>query len=517
MSVNVPAPNSNDVAALPKASAREWWGLAVLMLPTILVALDMTVLHLAVPHLSADLRPTSSQLLWILDIYGFMIAGFLITMGTLGDRIGRRKVLLFGAFAFGAASVLAAFSTSAQMLIASRTLLGIAGATLMPSTLSLIRNMFHREQERTVAITVWITGFMVGSALGPVIGGVILEYSWWGAVFLLGVPVMVILLIAGPLLLPESQGEQELGMDLLSVLLCIGGILAVMYGIKDMARDGVQLMALLIIVVGLGIGWLFVRRQQRLADPMLDLSLFSNRRFSTAVLAMMLTMLSLSGCWLMVFQYLQGVVGMSPLQAGLVTLPSNLVQVISALLVPRLLRHTSPARLIPAGLALAVPGFLIMAMVGGAYSVPLMVVSTVIMGVGVMPMMVLGTDLVVSSVPGSKAGAASATSETAIELGMAMGIAFMGSIAAAVYRRSLTEDLPADLPADLRLAIMDTLGGAVSALADVGSSAGAAALVEAQQAFTTALQVNAVIGGIILLATTVFAHRAFRSLKPAGQ
>lgn len=505
---------SLEVSARPAqaATAREWWGLAVLMLPTILVALDMTVLHLAVPQLSAELRPTSAQLLWILDIYGFMIAGFLITMGTLGDRYGRRRVLLTGALAFGAASIMAAFSTSAGMLIASRTLLGIAGATLMPSTLSLIRTMFQVEQERTFAITVWMTGFMVGSAIGPVIGGVILEYSWWGAVFLLAVPVMVLLLIGGPLLLPESQGEPGQGMDLTSVLLCISGILAVMYGIKDMARNGVELLSIASIALGGMIGWRFVRRQQWLADPMFDLSLFSNRRFRASVLAMMLTMLALSGSWLMFYQYLQGVAGLSPLEAGLVSLPSNVLQVIAALLVPRMARHSSPARLISAGLLLATPGFLIMSLVGGEHGVAVLMASSIIMGIGVMPMLVLGTDVVVSSVPAAKAGAASATSETAIELGIAMGIAFMGSIAAAVYRRSLTADLPADLPADLRLAITDTLGGALSAVAEIGGAAGARALVEAQQAFSIALRVNAWIGALVLLITAIYTWRTFRRL-----
>ena len=182
---------TDNESVVSKAGRREWIALAVLVLPTILLALDMTVLHLAVPHLSADLKPTSSQLLWILDIYGFMIGGFLITMGTLGDRIGRRKLLMIGASLFGIASVMAALSSTANMLIITRALLGIAGATLMPSTLSLIRNMFHHRGERTRAIAIWMTGFMFGSAIGPLVGGAMLEFFWWGSVFLLGVPVML--------------------------------------------------------------------------------------------------------------------------------------------------------------------------------------------------------------------------------------------------------------------------------------------------------------------------------------
>jgi MFS transporter, DHA2 family, multidrug resistance protein len=189
----------------PKAGRREWLGLAVIALPCLLYSMDLTVLNLAVPRISADLRPTSAQLLWIVDIYGFVLAGLLITMGTLGDRIGRRRLLLIGAAAFGVGSVLAAFSPTAEMLIATRALLGLAGATLAPSTLSLIRNMFLDQQQRTVAISVWVSSYSVGAAIGPFVGGLLLEHFWWGSVFLIGVPVMVVLLVLGPVLLPERN------------------------------------------------------------------------------------------------------------------------------------------------------------------------------------------------------------------------------------------------------------------------------------------------------------------------
>src|ERR671919_795145 len=237
----------------PKAGRREWIGLAVIALPCLLYSMDLTVLNVAVPHLSADLKPSSSQLLWIIDIYGFLVAGFLITMGTLGDRIGRRRLLLIGAVAFGVASVAAAFSTSAEMLIAARALLGIAGATLAPSTLSLIFNMFHHPQQRTFAIGVWIASYSAGAVIGPVVGGLMLEFFWWGSVFLLAVPVMALLLVLGPVLLPEFRNPEAGRLDLFSAALSLAAVLAIVYGLKQTAQDGVDLLPSATVVVGLAL------------------------------------------------------------------------------------------------------------------------------------------------------------------------------------------------------------------------------------------------------------------------
>jgi len=496
-----------------RASRREWLGLAVLVLPTLLLALDMTVLHLAAPRLSADLQPSSSQLLWILDIYGFMVAGFLITMGTLGDRIGRRRLLLAGALAFGVASVAAAFANSAEMLIITRALLGIAGATLMPSTLSLIRNMFHDERERTTAITVWMTGFIVGSAIGPLVGGLMLEFFWWGSVFLLGVPVMALLLLVGPLLLPECRDKQAGRLDLVSALMCITTLLLVIYGIKDTARDGLNIGAMGAVLGGLVVGVVFARRQRRLADPMLDMTLFANRSFSVSIASMLLAILALSGAWLMIFQYLQGVAGLSALEAGLVMLPAAALQTIASLLVPRISRRLRPSVFVSLGLSLSVVGFILLLLVQGREGVTLIALGTMLLGVGIMPVMILGTDLVVGSVPAGKAGAAAATSETAAELGMALGIAVIGSVGAAVYQQYVAGRLPAVLSAQQAEAARDTLGGALGVMQQLPPDIAEVMLITVQDGFAAALHVNALIGAIIMAATALLTATGLRQVK----
>ncbi|MEW5961552.1 MAG: MFS transporter, partial [Chloroflexota bacterium] len=339
-----------------KAGRREWIGLAVLMLPTLLIVMDLTVLHLAVPHLSAALQPSSTQLLWIVDIYGFMIAGSLITMGTLGDRIGRRKLLLMGAAAFGLASVLAAFSTNAEMLIAARAVLGVAGATLMPSTMSLIRNMFHNERERTVAIGIWVSGFSAGSAIGPLVGGFLLEHFWWGSVFLLGVPVMAVLLVTGPLLLPEHRDPQPGRFDLLSAGMSLAAVLLVIYGLKQVAENGLGWLPTLSVGVGLVIGLAFVHRQRRLADPLIDLRLFRTPAFSASLATYTLGIFAAFGTFLFIAQYLQLVLGLSPLQAGLWSVPGAIAFIITSNLAPRLGQRVRPAVMVAGGLGLAAIG-----------------------------------------------------------------------------------------------------------------------------------------------------------------
>jgi MFS transporter, DHA2 family, multidrug resistance protein len=497
-----------------RAGRREWIGLAVIALPCLLYSMDLTVLYLAVPSLTADLEPSSAELLWITDIYGFFLAGFLVTMGTLGDRVGRRRLLLIGAAAFGVGSVLAAFSTSVEMLIVTRAMLGVAAATLAPSTLSLIRNMFLDPGQRTFAIGVWAMSFSVGAALGPLLGGVLLEFFWWGSVFLLAVPVMLLLLALGPRLLPEFRDPDAGRLDLVSAGLSVAAVLAVIYGLKEIAAGGPDATPLLSILLGLGIGALFVRRQQTLADPLIDLRLFRSRIFSGSLAANALSLAIAFGIFLFIAQYLQLVLGYSPLEAGLWTVPSAGGFIAGSMLAPALVRVVRPAVVVAGGLLLTAAGLVLLAQVGAESSVALVVVSSVVIALGVAPPVTLATDLVVSCVPPERAGVASGISETGAELGGALGIAVLGSIGVAVYRNQITDAVPDGVPPEASESATDTLGGATEAVARLPNELGATLLDAAQDAFTRGLQTAAVVGVAVAVATAILAAFLLRRAGP---
>lgn len=475
------------------AGLKEWIGLAVLALPTLLISMDLSVLYLAIPHISEALQPSSSQLLWILDIYGFLVAGFLITMGTLGDRIGRRKLLMIGALAFGVASIVAAYSTSASMLIGTRALLGIAGATLMPSTLALIRNMFHDDRQRTTAISVWMTSFMIGMVIGPLVGGAMLENFWWGSVFLVAVPAMVLLLVSGPILLPEYKDPNPGKLDILSALLSLLSVMAVIYGIKELAKDGWALDAVAVLVAGFVLGTVFVLRQQRLTDPLIDLRLFGNVRFSGSLVALMVAMLAMGGLFLLLAQYLQLVLGLSAFEAGLWTVPQAAAMVVAAGVVSALAPRVRPAYLMAVGLVIAMVGYAIFTQLSGADDLALIVTGMVVFSLGLSPMFVLGLDLIVGAVDPARAGAASAISETGQELSAALGVAVIGSIGTAVYRGQMAEQLPDGLPTEVAHAAEDTLAGALHVAAALPEALGTELSTIARQAYTHALQVNSFV------------------------
>jgi DHA2 family multidrug resistance protein-like MFS transporter len=496
---------------MTRAGRREWIGLAVIALPCMLYSMDLTVLNLAVPSLSAELKPGSAELLWIVDIYGFLVAGSLITMGTLGDRIGRRKLLMIGAAAFGVASVAAAFSTSAAMLIASRALLGVAAATLAPSTLSLIRNMFHDPEQRTVAVSIWIMSYSAGAAIGPLIGGVLLEHFWWGSVFLINVPVMLLLLALAPLLLPEFRDPDAGRMDPLSALQSLAAVLALIYGLKRIAEGGPGWIAVLSILAGVVVGAAFLRRQARLADPLIDLRLFRIPAFSAALTVNILGFSTTFAAFLFIAQYLQSVLGLTPLQAGLWGLPSALAFIGGSMVAPLIVRRFHPAHVIAGGMTVAAAGFVLLAMVDNAASpLAMLVAGSVVFSVGLTPVVTLTTDIVLTAAPPERAGAASALSETSSEFGGALGIAVMGSIVTAIYRGEVASTLPAGVPPAAAEIARGTIGGAVSVAGELPGALAADLLESARAPFGQAFGATAAISAVIAIGVAILAAALLR-------
>jgi DHA2 family multidrug resistance protein-like MFS transporter len=469
--------------------------------------LDFTVLYLAVPVVTEDLRPSASQLLWIVDIYGFLSAGLLITMGTLGDRIGRRKLLLLGAAGFSVASVLAAFATSAELLIVARGLLGIAGATLSPSTLSLIRNMFLDERERAFAVGVWVACFAGGAVIGPLVGGVLLDHFWWGSVFVASVPAMALVLILGPIILPEFKNPDPGRMDALSAGLSISAVLLTISGIKLFAEGGPNWTSAAAVLLGVGLGLVFVDRQRRLAEPLVDLSLFRLPAFSASLIVNILAVFIVFSMLALSAQYFQLVAGLSARSAGLLFVLSGLVLAIASLAVPVLVAGIGPARTIAGGFLMGAAGLLWLWLSGGPLTVWVVLVGMIVMSAGIAPLSAVTTNLVLASAPPERAGSAASVSETSLEFGGALGIAITGSIAVAIYRARLAAAMPPGLPSPVAADSLDTLGGALAAARPLPPEIGAPLIDAARSAFSASLVATAGICAALAILAAVLALR----------
>ncbi|MEV6761857.1 MFS transporter [Streptomyces sp. NPDC051105] len=475
-----------------------WLALSVLVLAVLLVAVDATVLGLATPYISEDLKPSGTQLLWIGDVYSFVIAGLLVSMGSLGDRIGRKRILLGGATVFGAISVLNAYATTPGMMIAARALLGVAGATLMPATLALIRNLFHDPRERSLAVGIWGATASAGTAVGPIVGGFLLEHFWWGSVFLINLPVMVVLVLVGIRTLPESRNPDPGPWDLISVVLSLVGMIAVVYAVKEAATHGLTAVTAATALLGTAALYGFVRRQLTMPKPLLDMRLFRRRGFSGAVLADLLTVLGMSGLVFFLSQYLQLVQGRHPFEAGLAELPAAVGAVAAGLVAGRAARRLSVRAVVSGGLAGVGVALAALTTLSQSTGYPILGAALLVVGVGAGFSFTVTADVILSSVPKDQAGAASAVSETAYELGAALGIALLGSIVMGVYR-----GFPA--PAGTPAAARESLGAAVQAATDMPPQTAAEMLAAARDSFVHGLHLASGAGAAVLLATAAAA------------
>jgi len=491
---------------------RGWLALVVLMLPVLLVSVDNTVLSFALPEIALDLQPTSIQQLWIIDAYPLVLAGLLVTMGTLGDRFGRRRMLLIGASGFAAVSALAAFAPSAELLILGRALMGVFGAMLMPSTLSLLRSIFTDRNQRRLAIAVWASMFSAGAALGPIVGGLLLEHFAWGSVFLLAVPVLIPLLVFAPLLVPESRDPKPGRIDPLSILLSMATMVPIVYAIKELAVHGPTTAVAVLVVVGVAAGVLFVRRQLRASSPMLDMRLFRRGTFSGALVVNLLSVMALVGFLYFVAQHLQLIVGLSPLQAGLALVPGLLAMIVAGLAVVPIAKRMSARVVVPGALAFSVAGYIAIALSTDAHALGVLVAAFVSLGIGIGMAETVSNELILSSAPPHKAGAASAVSETAYELGAVLGTSVLGGLLTALYRSNLV--LPEGLPAAAGDAARETLAGAVSAADALDPAMGDALRAAAGHAFDAGVGATSLIGaGLVVVAALVAASTLGQTRK----
>ena len=516
MAILKPVNNDNRTKGKPpaedgRAHTKQWLALVVLMLPVLLVSVDNTVLSFALPVIAESLVPSAAAQLWIVDAYPLVLAGLLVAMGSLGDRWGRRRMLLIGATGFGLVSIGAAFVPSAEMLILARVGLGFFGAMLMPSTLSLLRSIFTNREQRRLAIAIWASGFAAGAALGPIVGGILLEHFWWGSVFLVAVPVLLPLLIFAPFLIPESKDPNPGKIDPISIALSMITLVPLVFAIKQFATEGFQPIEIVLVAAGVAAGVLFVRRQLGRENPMLDMRLFENRVFSGAVLINLVSVFSLVGFLFFASQHLQLVLGLSPLNAAYALVPGLVVMVISGLGVVRVVRSVRPGFVVATGLGLGGAGYFIVMITGQNASAATLAIAFAVLGLGIGAAETISNDLIIAAVPPAKAGAASGVSETSYELGAVLGTAVLGSILTASYSSGI--QVPAGISSEQADAASQTLGGAVSVARSVGDPLGPQLLESARHAFDSGVVLTSGIGVILMVLAVGMALFALRRAR----
>jgi DHA2 family multidrug resistance protein-like MFS transporter len=531
---SITAAASTPAAIGPQAPWRDWVALALLMFPVLLVAVDNTALTFALPAIARSLSASGVQLLWIIDAYPLVLAGLLVAMGSLGDRIGRRRLLFVGSAGFAAVSAVTAFAPSAEWLIAGRAGLGLFGAMLMPSTLSLIRNIFPQPNRRRLAVAIWAAGFSGGAALGPIAGGWLVEHFWWGAVLLVAVPIILPLLLLGPALIPESRDPSPGRVDVPSVILSLLVMVPVVYGIKALATHGPDPAAFASIGAGLFMGYVFVRRQRALAAgqkksqkvgpktgrstaPMLDVSLFGNRIFSTAIIANVLALFSYNGFILFLAQHLQLLEGQSPSAAGVAMVPALIATVLAGLLVVPLVRKVRPGFVVAGGLLLSAAGYFIVAFGDHSHGPSLLLAALLVLCLGVGAAETISNDLILGAAPADKAGAAAAISETGYEVGSLLGTAILGSILTASYQGNLRlpDGMSGLAPAAATKQAGETLAGAVELARMLPAPLAEAVTAAARTAFDSGVHVTAAIALVLMSGACVLAAVVLRKVPKA--
>lgn len=507
-------------ASAPKPG-RDWLALALLMFPVLLVAVDNTALTFALPAIAGSLQPTGVQLLWIVDAYPLVLAGLLVAMGSFGDRIGRRRLLLIGSTGFAAVSAATAFAPSAEWLIAGRAALGFFGAMLMPSTLSLIRNIFPDPNRRRLAIAIWAAGFSGGAALGPIFGGWLVEHYWWGAILLVAVPIMLPILVLGPVLVPESRDPRPGAVDGASIALSLLTMVPLVYGIKSLATEGFGTVPAVAISFGLLMGCVFVRRQKRLPGPLLDMSLFGNRIFSTAIAANVLALFSFNGFILFLAQHLQLLEGQRPTEAGISMVPALIATVVAGLLAVPLVRKIRPGFVVAGGLSLSAAGYCMVAFGDHSGGPAVLLGALLVLALGVGAAETISNDLILGAVPPEKSGAAAAISETGYEIGSLLGTAVLGSILTASYQRNLVlpEGITGAGPGggeDETAQARETLAGAIQLAHSLPAPLADALTSTARAAFESGVHVTATIGLVLMAGAAVLVAVVLRRVPKAA-
>lgn len=497
----------------PRADWRGWAALVVLMLPVLLVSIDNTILNFALPAIARELEPSSAEQLWIIDAYSLVLAALLVTAGSLGDRIGRRRILLIGAVGFTLVSVGAVFAPTSGTLIAARAAMGVFGAALMPSTMSLLRSTFRNRDQRRIAIAAWSGSFAAGGALGPIVGGLLIEYFPWRSVFLIAIPVVVLMLAFVPLLVRESRDPNPGPVDGWGIVLSMLALAPLAFGIKELASES-PVAGVLALAVGLGFGWAFVRRQRRIPHPMLDLSLFQRPKFTGSLIVNLACIMAYIGFLYFAAQHLQMIAGLSALDAGLALLPGAVVAVAAGFAVVPFARRYRASIVVPVTLVVGAAG-LVLVGVAGAHDTWMLIVAFVLLGIGLGAAQAVSGELIISSAPADRAGAASAISETAYEFGAVLGTSILGGILTAWYRIAL--EIPAGVPGRLGAHARETLAGAVNAADQIGGSVGQALSENAAAAFDGGVVATSLIAAAFLViaggvsAATLGRRRAIES------